>query len=107
MQVTWLLLYIGGEPLLDRLLCYVKKNLLKSPALTNEAKSVLLKCINFFLEEKSYFKSVHNALFYINGSYYNISNRVIGIHYVSNFNFKTIFICFLIFVDLIEAVATT
>lgn len=78
----WLILHVGGEPLLDRLLSSTKVKITKSTTLTKEAKSALLKCIDFLIEEKPSLKRLHNSLFYIDGRFYNISNRMVGIHYV-------------------------
>lgn len=36
-------------------------------------------------EEKTTIKRIHSALFYMDGKYYNLSNRITGIQYVSRF----------------------
>lgn len=41
--------------------------------------------VDFLIEEKPSLKRVHNSLFYVDGKYYNISNRMVGIHYVSGY----------------------
>lgn len=78
----WLILHVGGEPLLDRFLSFAKVKLAKSTALTKDSKSTLFKCVEFLIEEKPTLKRLHNSLFYTDGRFYNISNRMIGIHYV-------------------------
>ncbi|CAG9858935.1 unnamed protein product [Phyllotreta striolata] len=79
--IIWLAFHVGGEPMLDRFLNYSRKAV-SSSQLQNNAKSFLLKCIEILKEEKTTVKRIHNALFYINGKYYNISNRITGIQYV-------------------------
>ncbi|KAL1492239.1 hypothetical protein ABEB36_012720 [Hypothenemus hampei] len=81
-QLIWLLLYIGGEPLVDRLISYVELQVSRSSAFTQQAKDVLLKCVRTFRDQKFLLKKIHHFLFYINGQYYNISNRSSGIKYV-------------------------
>lgn len=80
----WLILHIGGEPLLDRFLSSAKTRLVRSSTLTIEAKSFLSKCVEFLINEKHSLKRIHNSLFYIDGKFYNVSNRISGIQYVSN-----------------------
>ncbi|XP_023015884.2 peroxisome biogenesis factor 10 [Leptinotarsa decemlineata] len=81
-QTLWLILYVGGEPLLERLLNYSRNKINNSVSMTDKAKSVFLSCIDIFKEEKSTIKRIHTSLFYMDGKYYNISNRLTGIHYV-------------------------
>ncbi|XP_018578337.1 peroxisome biogenesis factor 10-like, partial [Anoplophora glabripennis] len=81
-QTLWLILYIGGEPLLERLLSSSKNKISKSTALREEAKSFLLRCIDFIKERKSTVARIHQSIFYTNGKYYNLSNRLMGIRYV-------------------------
>ncbi|XP_050499884.1 peroxisome biogenesis factor 10-like [Diabrotica virgifera virgifera] len=82
LSLLWLILHVGGEPMFDRILNYSKKKILASQDLRSDVKSLLLKCIAILKEEKSTLKRIHNALFYMDGRYYNISNRVTGIQYV-------------------------
>ncbi|KAJ8934265.1 hypothetical protein NQ318_020916 [Aromia moschata] len=82
MQTLWLILFIGGEPLLERLLNTVKNKVLASKTVTQNGKSVLLKCIDFVKEQKPTLTRIHHSIFYTNGKYYNISNRIMGIRYV-------------------------
>ncbi|CAG9823728.1 unnamed protein product [Phaedon cochleariae] len=82
MQTLWLVLYVGGEPLLDRLLNYSKIHINGSSSLTMKAKSLFISCIDVFKDEKPNLKRIHTALFYMDGRYYNISNRLAGIRYV-------------------------
>lgn len=79
----WLILFIGGDPVLDRLLLLAKRKLEKSKTLTHEANSILSKCLEFLIEEKLTLNRIHNSIFYIDGKFYNISNRMVGVHYVS------------------------
>lgn len=88
LQLVWLILHVGGEPLLDRLLSSTKVKITNSSILTEEAKSMLSKCVEFLIEEKPSLKRLHNSLFYIDGKFYNISNRMVGIHYVSKIKVK-------------------
>ncbi|XP_066156552.1 peroxisome biogenesis factor 10 [Euwallacea fornicatus] len=81
-QVIWLILYIGGEPLLDRVLIYAEMQVAQSPNLRQQAKDILLKLIQTFKSEKFMFQRIHHALFYINRKYYYIANRLTGIKYV-------------------------
>lgn len=81
--MIWMILYIGGEPLLDRALTHTENKVKYSASLTQQAKDTLLKCIQGFKEHKWVLKRIHQSLFYINGKYYNISNRFTGIKYVS------------------------
>lgn len=82
--MVWLILYVGGEQLLDRFLLSSKVKLTNSQVFTNDAKCIILKCVEFLMEEKDSLKKLHTSLFYIDGKYYNISNRMTGIHYVSD-----------------------
>ncbi|KAJ8976125.1 hypothetical protein NQ317_019390 [Molorchus minor] len=79
-QALWMVLFIGGEPLLERFLEALKNKISKSVTLTENAKSFLFKCIDFTKDQKSTLARIHHSLFYIDGKYYNISNRV----FVSN-----------------------
>jgi len=81
-QTIWLALYIGGEPLLDRLLKSVHNKIKNSSTLTQHAKDVLLRCIQCFTDHNVFLKRIHQSLFYINGKYYYISNRLTDIQYV-------------------------
>ncbi|KAG5897202.1 hypothetical protein JTB14_022555 [Gonioctena quinquepunctata] len=81
-QTVWLILYVGGEPLLERLLNYSKSKINSSSSLRSEAKSFLLRCIDVFKDEKSTIKRIHTSLFYMDGKYYNVSSRLMGIRYV-------------------------
>ncbi|KAJ8921942.1 hypothetical protein NQ315_008576 [Exocentrus adspersus] len=81
-QTLWLILYIGGEPLLDRLLSSSKDKISKSTSLRQDAKSFLLKSIDFIRDQKPTISRIHHSIFYTNGKYYNISNRLTGIKYV-------------------------
>lgn len=90
LQLIWLILHVGGEPLLDRFLSSAKLRLAKSQSLTTNAKSSMTKCVEFLMEEKPTLKRLHNSLFYIDGRFYNISNRMVGIHYVSTRTIKTL-----------------
>ncbi|XP_050305686.1 peroxisome biogenesis factor 10-like [Anthonomus grandis grandis] len=81
-HLIWLLLYIGGEPLLDRALSYTEVKIRRSPSLTQDAKELFIKCITKAKDEKWMLKRIHYSLFYINGKYYNVSNRLTGIRYV-------------------------
>ncbi|KAJ8931509.1 hypothetical protein NQ314_015582 [Rhamnusium bicolor] len=74
--------YTGGEPLLERLLKFSKIVIIQSTTLTQDAKSVLLRCIDFVKEQRLMLTRIHHSVFYIRGKYYNISNRIMGIHYV-------------------------
>lgn len=78
----WLLLYVGGEPLLERLILKLKSDITNSTSLTHQAQAVFLGILNFLSSNKSNLKRIHQALFYINGRYYNVSNRITGIRYV-------------------------
>ncbi|XP_019874179.1 peroxisome biogenesis factor 10 [Aethina tumida] len=77
----WLLLYVGGEPLLERLILKLKSDITNSTSLTHQAQAVFLGILNFLSSNKSNLKRIHQALFYINGRYYNVSNRITGIRY--------------------------
>ncbi|XP_030767764.1 peroxisome biogenesis factor 10-like [Sitophilus oryzae] len=81
-QMIWLIMYIGGDSLLDRALLAAEKQVNQSSSLTNNAKETLLSFIQFFKEKKVYLKWIHHSLFYIGGKYYNIANRLTGIKYV-------------------------
>ncbi|CAG9764538.1 unnamed protein product [Ceutorhynchus assimilis] len=81
-QLIWMILYIGGEPLIDKVLTYTETSVKKSPSLTQRAKDELVKFIQIFMEHKFTIKRIHHSLFYIGGKYYNIANRITGIKYV-------------------------
>ncbi|XP_066245953.1 peroxisome biogenesis factor 10-like [Euwallacea similis] len=81
-QLIWLILYIGGEPLLDRALAYTEMQVVQSLSLRQQAKDMLLKLIRIFRSEKLIFKRIHHSFFYINRKYYYIANRLTGIKYV-------------------------
>ncbi|XP_056633289.1 peroxisome biogenesis factor 10-like [Diorhabda sublineata] len=81
MGLIWLILHVGGEPMMDRFLTYSRKKICACQGLRTDIKSLLLKCIQLLKEEKITIKRIHNALFYIDGRYYNVSNRITGIQY--------------------------
>lgn len=81
-QTIWLILYVGGDPLLERLLNFLKSKINRSQSLTSEAKNLFLKAIEFIRDNKQTFKRIHHSIFYINGRYYNVSNRLTNIKYV-------------------------
>ncbi|XP_063911886.1 peroxisome assembly protein 10-B-like [Zophobas morio] len=81
-ELVWLLLYLGGEPLYDRLIHSLQNNIKNSHELTEEAQSVFLKILGFFHQHKQALKRIHHSLFYMDGKYYNISNRIMGVKYV-------------------------
>lgn len=76
--------FIGGEPLIDGLIQSLQRRLKQSNDLTEQAQTVLLKTLEFLRQHKQALARIHHSLFYINGKYYNISNRLMGIRYVSN-----------------------
>lgn len=80
--MLWLLLYIGGEPLLERAINSLKHTVNESMTITEQAKTLILQVLKFIKEQKETFIRIHHALFYIDGRYYNISNRITGIKYV-------------------------
>ncbi|RZC34641.1 peroxisome biogenesis factor 10, partial [Asbolus verrucosus] len=81
-ELMWLALYIGGEPLFDRFMHSLQTKIKKSNELTEKAKTLFLKILDFTQQHKQTVKRIHHSLFYINGKYYNISNRAMGIKYV-------------------------
>ncbi|XP_022904231.1 peroxisome assembly protein 10-A-like [Onthophagus taurus] len=81
-QILWLILYVGGEPILDRTLQHLEKKTSKNYELKDEARRFILKNIKFVKNNKELFIRLHQSLFYINGAYYNISNRLTSIRYV-------------------------
>ncbi|CAH0552080.1 unnamed protein product [Brassicogethes aeneus] len=78
----WLVLYLGGEPMLDRLIKKLKNQINNSQKITENSKSFFVNILNFVSNNKLKFNRIHKALFYINGKYYNVSNRITGIRYV-------------------------
>lgn len=82
LQTCWLVLYVGGESLYDRLLEHLKSNIKSSDSLTEEARIKLTNVIAFLKENKVLIFRLHYSFFYIYGTYYNISNRITGIKYV-------------------------
>ncbi|XP_044259060.1 peroxisome biogenesis factor 10-like isoform X1 [Tribolium madens] len=81
-ELVWLLLYIGGEPICDRLINSLLNKIKHSNELTEQAKTLLIKLLTFLQEQKHTLKRIHHSLFYIGGKYYNISNRILAIKYV-------------------------
>lgn len=79
----WLILHIGGEPLALRALGLVEAKVENAASLTPHAKQVLLKCVEGLKNQAPVLKRIHHSLFYIDGKYYNIANRVTGVKYVS------------------------
>ncbi|CAH1958800.1 unnamed protein product [Acanthoscelides obtectus] len=82
LQVLWLILYVGGDPLVERLLSHSKQKIKNSTTITKDAKEFLIVCLDFFKKEKVTLRSIHNSLFYMDGAFYNISNRLTGLRYV-------------------------
>ncbi|KAF2901032.1 hypothetical protein ILUMI_05172 [Ignelater luminosus] len=82
LHIIWLVLYIGGESLYDRLFNHVKTNIAGSTSLVDRTKDDLLKLTTFLLDNKTILLKLHQSWFYIDGAYYNISNRITGIRYV-------------------------
>ncbi|CAH1958798.1 unnamed protein product [Acanthoscelides obtectus] len=81
LQVLWLILYVGGDPLVERLLSHSKQKIKNSTTITKDAKEFLIVCLDFFKKEKVTLRSIHNSLFYMDGAFYNISNRLTGLRY--------------------------
>lgn len=69
--------------MLNKTLQYFKENVKKSDSLTEDAKHHLTSWVQYIEENKSFLLRVHQSLFYINGTFYNIANRMTGIKYVS------------------------
>lgn len=68
--------------MLTRLLISLDNRVSKSETLTQNAKNCFLNCIEFLKEQKSILNRIHRAIFYTNGKYYNVANRVTNIRYV-------------------------
>lgn len=83
LQLIWIALYVGGEKLADKLSKKLKSSVIESPTLTPEAKSLLLRILDFFGENKAGLLRLHQALFFMDGIYYNVANRFTGLRYVS------------------------
>lgn len=81
-QTVWLILYIGGEPMFDRLLKSTEATIQNSATLTQQAKDALLTFIQCFRNQKVNLRRIHQSIFYIGGKYYNLANRFTGIRYV-------------------------
>lgn len=79
----WLILYVGGEQLVEKILDKFEKQVSKSTNLRTEAKMEIIKNLKFLRMNKDLFLRLHYSFFYINGKYRNISNRLTGIKYVS------------------------
>ncbi|KAL3282394.1 hypothetical protein HHI36_005579 [Cryptolaemus montrouzieri] len=75
-QVLWLSLYIGGEPLLNRLISYIETQVKTSGELREEARLFLMKIFSFWHSYNSSLKTIHRALFYISGKYFSVSHRI-------------------------------
>lgn len=72
----------------DRLLKNVEIVVEESQHLTPDKKVAILQFTEFLNTKKSVFKAIHRSLFFINGTYYYLSNRVTGIKYVSSCPFS-------------------
>lgn len=81
-QVLWIALFIGSENLFDRLLRKMRENVAQSTSLLSEPKDKLLQILSFLIDNKHILIRLHQAIFYMYGKYYNISNRLTGIKYV-------------------------
>nr|CAI5826077.1 unnamed protein product [Callosobruchus analis] len=82
LQVLWLIVYVGGDELVERLLNHSKQQIKNSKTLTIDTKEFLIVCLDFLKQEKVTLRSIHNSLFYMDGAFYNISNRLTGLRYV-------------------------
>lgn len=85
LQFVWLLLFVCGDDVYDKVIVNFKKRISQSIVLTAEAKNALLYIINFLSRNKNTFKALHRSIFYITGTYYCLSNRTTRIKYVSTF----------------------
>ncbi|XP_017777783.1 PREDICTED: peroxisome biogenesis factor 10 [Nicrophorus vespilloides] len=81
-QTLWLVLFLGGEGLFDKALASFGKKIHFSDTLTPEAKGTLLKTVDFLKENKHIIIRLHQSIFYIFGTYHNISNRLSGMKYM-------------------------
>ncbi|KAK9869728.1 hypothetical protein WA026_003465 [Henosepilachna vigintioctopunctata] len=81
-QLLWLILYIGGEPMFNTMLLFIKKHIKLSNDLREEAKQNLLKILSIWHAHKKNFEGIHRSLFYINGNYYSFGHRITGIKYI-------------------------
>lgn len=60
----------------------MREKVSKSEHLTSNAKNCFLNTIDVLNEQKPTLKRIHHAIFYTNGKYYNIANRMTNIRYV-------------------------
>ncbi|KRT79105.1 zinc finger protein [Oryctes borbonicus] len=82
LHLLWLVLYVGGEPLFERITKKLEEHISNSTEIRNEAKSEITRILRFFRTNKDLFVRFHYSLFYIQGKYHSISNRISGIKYV-------------------------
>lgn len=81
-SILWLISFVGGEAAFDIILRTLRKTVVDSVELTENAKSNILRQIDFVKDNKHIFIRMHHSIFYINGRYQNISNRLNGLRYV-------------------------
>ncbi|XP_044752659.1 peroxisome biogenesis factor 10-like [Coccinella septempunctata] len=81
-QLIWLILHIGGESVVDRLISYMESQVKSSGELREEARKSLLNLFSIWNIIKCDLLTIHKAIFYLNGTYYTFAHRLSGIQYV-------------------------
>lgn len=78
-------MFIGGDELYNKALRHFEKKLKQNKVLEPEARDSLIRSVQFLINNKELLVRINQTLFYLNGDYYHISNRLTKIQYVSNF----------------------
>lgn len=78
-------MFIGGDELYNKALRHFENKLKENKSLTPEARVTLIRSVQFLIHNKELLLRINQTLFYLNGEYYHISNRLTKIQYVSNF----------------------
>lgn len=81
-SMLWLISFIGGQAAFDITLQILRKKVAISADLTESAKINIIRQIDFIKDNKHIFMRMHHSIFYINGRYQNISNRLTGLRHV-------------------------